>query len=697
MSEHANSSNSRALISGGSSTNASNVSLTRQVILDEDEYTASLSHIIKRDFFPNLDRLSATNNYLSALESQDTIAIADSIRYLSALTPGPGQRDAQLTAARHRQEREMADVAGTPYISRTPFGGAGMETPMPYNPTQKLMDERDAKRRKIDLSSGLDNFQAAYTSEDNSSFMEILQEDNRRKKEKYSWAYAAEEQAKQNRLRLEQSRRQLLIEAGGYVPNDGLLPVRKRIDPPTHRLALTLPGNEERGTKQVEEGKGEPKAIHPSVETPSQDKGASTNTSLVVSDTNRVNPDDTTALIRRAPELDAPDITHTQLVIPNALPEGSLVPEHDGQNELVEIVLDPSSHLARALAEVGLPETAIVTRQGELVPSREFASGAGEGLGRGEADRRLREAKEKEVMGELKDDREKVVPTWGYKTRNALMFGPDADVNPVFPGPRPAMTAAQMRADPPEIRHANTRLEGEDEGDDQDARSSRRGTSPSRSRVGAAIAGKQYQPSSAMPRYGNYPLVPVAPSPSPSELGSDAVKQLMTWGTLLGTPRALDGDDSADADMTPNNFKISEPKRRDEIGRRLATNASKSMRERAKGFGSTPKGLAVLSGRDAGSTRVRAGSMRPPSLPTPGSVTPRRREEALTPAGRSLLQRSVFGTPGRGEPSGLGLSRSAGSRSRGEAMERANGWNSSSGNKASHKRTWTPSPAPRRS
>ncbi|KAJ9104347.1 hypothetical protein QFC19_003989 [Naganishia cerealis] len=688
MSEPAPASSSRALISGDSSSKAS-VSLTRQVILDEDDYTAALSHIIKRDFFPSLDRLSATNNYLSALESQDTIAIADSIRHLSALTPGPGQRDAQMTAARHRREREMADVAGTPYISRTPFGGAGMETPMPYNPAQELMDERESKRRKIDLSSGLDNFQAAYTSEDNSSFMEILQDENRQKKEKYSWAYAAEEQAKQNRLRLEQSRRQLLIEAGGYVPDDGLLPVRKRIEPPTHRLALTLPKIEEQDQKQIEGGKGKQKAIQSDADTGSTDKGDDdTNTSLVVSNTEGATTSDIRSLVRRAPECDVPNIANTQLVIPNALPEGSLPPVRDDQSELVEIVLDPSTHLARALAEAGLPETAIVTRQGELVPSREVASGAGDGLGRGEADRMQREAIEKQVMGELKDDREKLVPTWGYKTRNALMFGPDANVNPVLPGPRPALTAAQMRADPPEIRHANTRLEDEDEGDDQDASSSRRATSPSRSRVGAAIAGKQYQPSSSLPKYGNYPLVPAVPSPSPSELGPDAVKQLMTWGTLLGTPRALNGDDDANVDLTPNNFKINEPKRRDEIGRRLATNASKSMRERAKGFGSTPKGLAVLSVRDTGSTRTRAGSMGPPALPTPGSVTPRRREEALTPAGRSLLQRSVFGTPGRSEPSGLGLPRSAGTRSRGEAMERANGWNSANANKSSHKRTW---------
>lgn len=245
--------------------------------------------------------------------------------------------------------------------------------------------------------------------------MEILQEDNRRKKEKYSWAYAAEEQAKQNRLRLEQSRRQLLIEAGGYVPNDGLLPARKRIEPPTHRLALTLPEDEDQGMKRIEGGRGEQKQIQSSVTTTPQDKGVGTNTSLVVRNTEQAKTDNTTAIIRRAPELDALDITDTQLAIPNALPEGSLDPEHDDQSELVEIVLDPSSHLARALAEVGLPETAIITRQGELVPSREFASGAGEGLGRGEADRRLREAKEKEVMGELKDNREKIVPTWGYK------------------------------------------------------------------------------------------------------------------------------------------------------------------------------------------------------------------------------------------------------------------------------------------
>lgn len=276
------------------------------------------------------------------------------------------------------------------------------------------------------------------------------------------------------------------------------------------------------------------------------------------------------------------------------------------------------------------------------------------------------------------------------------MFGPDADVNPVLPGPRPALTAAQLRTDPPEIRHVNTRLAEDEEGEAEADTASRRASSPSRSRVAAAIAGKQCtslrylcrlglilaadQPSTALPKYGDYTLVPAAPSPSPSDLGPDAIKELMTWGTLLGTPRALGGTADGDDDLVPNNFKISEPGRRDDIGRRLATSASRSMRERAQGFGTTPKGLAVLSG-----SRGRAGSMGPPAVPSPGATTPRRRAEALTPAGRTLLQRSVLGTPERS--GGLGLPRSAGTRSRGEVMERAGGW-TSSGSRQAHKRTW---------
>jgi hypothetical protein len=261
----------------------------------------------------------------------------------------------------------------------------------------------------------IQNFQAAYTSEDNSSFMDILQAENRAKREKYAWAYAAEEKAKQSRLRLEQSRRQLLIQAGGYVPDDGLIPVRKAIEPPTHRLALTLPREEE--ITETSDQKGKAKAIEagPSGKQAVEDR-PEIGTALIIGSPKQSSADDV-ALVHHAPDLNAPDISDMQLAIPNALPSGAIpATNEENDNGTVEIMLDPSSHLARALAEVGLPETAIVTRQGDLVPSRDIASSGGDGLGRrGEVDRLAREAKESEVMGELKDSREIIVPTWGYK------------------------------------------------------------------------------------------------------------------------------------------------------------------------------------------------------------------------------------------------------------------------------------------
>jgi protein DGCR14 len=232
--------------------------------------------------------------------------------------------------------------------------------------------------------------------------MDILQHENRLKREKYAWAYAAETKAKQDRLRLEQSRRQLLIENGGYVPDDGLVVKRKAIEPPTHRLALVAP----------KEGSSDDQGKQKAIEGPETDQVEGTSeTSDALVQRNDTTQDDR-SLVRHAPSLNAPDISETQLAIPNALPV-AMTPANDPTDEgPVEIALDPSSHLARALANAGLPETAIVTRQGDLVPGREIASGSGV---EGDAERKEREEREKRVMGELKDTRETLVPTWGYK------------------------------------------------------------------------------------------------------------------------------------------------------------------------------------------------------------------------------------------------------------------------------------------
>lgn len=178
-------------------------------------------------------------------------------------------------------------------------------------------------------------------------------------------------------------------------------------------------------------------------------------------------------------------------------------------------------------------------------------------------------------------------------------------------------------------------------------------------------------------------MLPTDPDPTPEDL-----PPLMTWGKLLATPRAL--DDSGDPlDLSGPSFRLPDTKRRDDIGRKLGNKAGKSIADRAKAHAprpipSTPSLTDTLRAAAAktrsGDRSVRGGPMLPPSTP--------RREGNLTPAARSLLDRTVGRTPQRG---GLGaLSVSA--RARSSIMEKGSGWGKS--NVAG--RSWTPSPAPRR-
>jgi hypothetical protein len=59
----------------------------------------------------------------------------------------------------------------------------------------------------------LDNFQAKYTSEDNSSFTEILDDENRKRKEKWAWAWDAQKRVEQQRNKMVEGREKRLIEA----------------------------------------------------------------------------------------------------------------------------------------------------------------------------------------------------------------------------------------------------------------------------------------------------------------------------------------------------------------------------------------------------------------------------------------------------------------------------------------------------
>jgi len=142
-------------------------------------------------------------------------------------------------------------------------------------------------------------------------------------------------------------------------------------------------------------------------------------------------------------------------------------------------------------------------------------------------------------------------------------------------------------------------------------------------------------------------LVPNLPNPTPEQLGSEAMKQLMTWGTLNATPRILSRPEDIDVAEPRTPFHIREMSSREALSRRLANSASKNLRAKAEMTGLQTPGVS-RGGKSKG-------NMGPPSW------TPRRAEAAgnLTPAARRLLERSTSGAvlAKRAETAGTGSGR----------------------------------------
>ncbi|WWD20824.1 hypothetical protein CI109_105301 [Kwoniella shandongensis] len=634
-------------------------SLYQQQVLDEDTYTDALSHIITRDFFPNLPHLHATNDYLTALTDNDPELLSASIRKLAALAHEKehGRRSVDDTDAERARRTELS-MMGTPYISlpggrsrptRTPVGARGWETPMGESSTRRRHDEYDEldgtgpglneagpsrpKKRKQqavrdDLS--LDAFQRNYTSEDNASFVQIVDEENRRKKEeRWGWAWEAEQKAQARRIEGEEKRKMILDAAttGNWIVNaegkrliGGLAEGgRDRPDGEAWKDIKLI------GAGPVKDGEGV------EGEDTRDDTGdeANNGSGAVI-----LHASASTALVKSGNQ----STTSTSSV--------------------TEIALPPKHPLTQALTDAGLPATALISKEdGTIVPHREVTSGADQGRGRGSDDSKSRTAIERAAMGDQEAETVSLggsgADLWGYKARNNLMFPADSNTDP-YPKPRETMNTAVM---PPTINHSNTRLPEEEPEPTGSRQGSRRGSSPARSWVDAAVRGTPYLPS------------------------------LLTWGTLLATPRALDGNDDP-LDST-RSFKMPENKRRDEIGRKLADKASRSMNDRAKSF--TPKagGSTLTAALRSAADRSRSvrgektpGKMLPPS-------TPRRQADSLTPAARRLLERSV----GRSPITNSGGLSTAG-RNRGAVMEKGSGWAGLGSGSKTEKRSmnWTPSP-----
>ena len=265
------------------------------------------------------------------------------------------------------------------------------------------------------------------------------------------------------------------------------------------------------------------------------------------------------------------------------------------------------------------------------------------------------------------------------------MFPPDADVSPYDPST--SIVSIKPDAVPRVVKHDNTRLPEQDPAGKTESLSVP--PSPTQSRIDAAIEGTPCKSIYTMfvssnlilvdrpksPTAAGFSLVPNVPSPTADEMGSKAVKQLMTWGTLNATPRIISQSDDVPEEMPPpTTFQISAPSSRETLSHKLSANAAKSLRAKAGLLnGSTP-----LLGRTPSRTPAR-GPMAPPQW------TPRRADAAgnLTPAAKRLLDRTTLG---------MAAARRA------DAIGKNTGWggNGNSKEKDLNHMRWTPTPVTRK-
>lgn len=260
--------------------------------------------------------------------------------------------------------------------------------------------------------------------------------------------------------------------------------------------------------------------------------------------------------------------------------------------------------------------------------------------------------------------------SWSHTARNPLFFGPDASRNTYsqrtsslplskkatsqMPGSIFGDEVMQDRA--PSINFRNTRLVEDDEEEGEGDRGSE---TPRSSRIDAAIGGWGERASSvggssqsaveSSPRVAGYSFVSPLPSPRPGDLGEERVRQLMTKGIIVGTPRAVRTEEEEE-DQYDGSFRIPPTPNRDLLARRLTDKTTTANRKRSS------------------------------ALCTPRSSSKRSNRVDLSPAGRNLLDRSSRGSA----MTSLGRSLLA-SKSRDDVL----------GSRLKRER-WTPSPSPAR-
>lgn len=145
----------------------------KAIILDEETYTEKIGAIIQRDFFPDLEKLKAQNEYIEAVEQND-------------------RKKMRELYEKYSLERPNTERLASPATFETPVH---RETNINDTPTSNISNEsksRENEKKTDERKIGLDEFFCDNTSEDNASFEEILVDNEKKHRLKYAWLYKPE-------------------------------------------------------------------------------------------------------------------------------------------------------------------------------------------------------------------------------------------------------------------------------------------------------------------------------------------------------------------------------------------------------------------------------------------------------------------------------------------------------------------------